>query len=279
VKISAYVPCYNARATIREAVQSIVDQSVPISEIFVVDDCSTDGSGDHAGVPVIRLNTNAGRGAARAKAMLRAEFELVLACDASVTLDRRFLEFALPWFKNERVAAVFGWVKDVAGRTAANRWRARHLFGSHLVHKVTHSASFATTCSVVRKSTVQHVGGFNAALRGGEDADLGRRLLGDGFDVVFDPNLFSTTFASNSSSEVLERYARWNSLERMSLHNYMRQISYALKVMVPIDIKAKDPLAAVISLLAPHYQFCWSRVHFSLTARHDKMLESSLSSE
>ena len=126
---------------------------------------------------------------------------------------------------------------------------------------------------------VRHIGGFNAALRGGEDADLGQRLLRSGFDVVFDPKLFSTTFANNSSLDVLERYARWNSLERMSLCNYMRQICYALKVMVPIDLKAKDPLAAVISLLAPHYQFCWSRVHFSLTARHDKMPEASLSSE
>lgn len=267
MKISAYVPCYNARATIREAVQSILDQTVSINEIFVVDDCSTDGSGDQAGVPIIRLDTNAGRGATRAKAMSRAEFELVLACDATMTLDGKFLELALPWFKDDRVAAVFGWVKDVAGRTAANRWRARHLFGSHLAHDVTHSASFTTTCSVVRKSLVQQVGGFNAALRGGEDADLGQRLLGGGFDVVFDPKLFSTTLASNSVSEVLERYARWNSLERMGLRNYMRQISYALKVMVPIDLKAKDPLAAVISLLVPHYQFCWSRVHFSLTAR------------
>ena len=279
MKISAYVPCYNARATIREAVQSILHQSVPISEVFVIDDCSSDGSGDQAGVPVIRFDTNAGRGAARAKAMFRAEFELVLACDATMTLDRRFLEFALPWFKYERVAAVFGWVKDLAGGTAANRWRARHLFRSHLPRKVTHSASFTTTCSVVRKSMVRHIGGFNAALRGGEDADLGQRLLRSGFDVVFDPKLFSTTFANNSSLDVLERYARWNSLERMSLCNYMRQICYALKVMVPIDLKAKDPLAAVISLLAPHYQFCWSRVHFSLTARHDKMPEASLSSE
>jgi cellulose synthase/poly-beta-1,6-N-acetylglucosamine synthase-like glycosyltransferase len=177
-----------------------------------------------------------------------------------MTLDSKFLEHALPWFRSDRVAAVFGWVQDKAVSTVANRWRGRHLFQSELEHQVSHFAPFTTTCSLVRKSVVQQVGGFNAALRGGEDADLGQRLLGAGFDVVFDPKLFATTVANNSVMEVLERYARWNSLERMTLRNYLRQVSYAVKVMAAMDLKAKDPLAAGISLLEPHYQFWWSRV-------------------
>src|ERR1700730_8455764 len=38
MKVSAYVPCYNAKGTVREAVRSIVDQTVLAAEIFVLDD-------------------------------------------------------------------------------------------------------------------------------------------------------------------------------------------------------------------------------------------------
>jgi glycosyltransferase involved in cell wall biosynthesis len=255
MKVSAYIPCYNARGTIREAVRSIVDQTLSPAEIYVLDDGSTDGSGKVCGTKVIRLGSNAGRGAARARAMLEARHEIVLGCDATMQLDQHFLKNALPWFTNDRVAAVFGSIKEGAKSTVANRWRGRHLFQSQLTHEVKHLAALATHCCVVRKSAAQQVGGFNVALRAGEDADLGKRLLGAGFDVVFDPKLVATSVISNSLIAVLERYARWNTLTRMTFHGYLRQLSYSLKVMVAKDLKAKDPSGAFISLLAPHYQF------------------------
>jgi hypothetical protein len=259
MKISGYVPCYNARRTIRQAVLSIVNQTVSASEIFVVDDGSTDGSGDLSGVKVIRLNPNSGRGAARAQAMSEAKHEVVLGCDATMELDRHFLRYALAWFATDKVAAVFGWIDEGAKPTAANRWRGRHLFQSRLTHEKAHLASLATYCCVVRKSAALKVGGFNPSLRAGEDVDLGRRLLGGGFDVVFDPRLFATSILTNSVVEVLERYARWNTLNRMTVLGYLRQLKYSLEVMVAKDLQAKDPLGACISLLAPHYQF-WGGV-------------------
>jgi glycosyltransferase involved in cell wall biosynthesis len=255
MKVSAYVPCYNARRTIREAVRSIVDQTVSASEIFVLDDCSSDRSGDVSGVKVVRLKTNSGRGAVRARAMAEALHELVLGCDATVILDRNFLERALPSFSNDRVAAVFGRVNGGPPVGVADRWRERHLFQSTLLLEVRHHASLATGCCVVRKSAVKEVGGFNVVSRAGEDADLGKRLLAAGFDVVFNPQLKATSLLSDSVMEVLERYTRWNTLNRMSALAYLRQLNYAVKVMVVKDLKARDPLGACISLLAPHFQF------------------------
>ena len=256
MKVTAYVPCYNAGSTIGAAVRSILDQTVAVNEIFMIDDGSTDGSGDMSGLKVIRSIVNEGRGAARATAIAEARHDLILACDATLTLDSHFLENALPWFTcGDRVAAVFGWVNERAAGTVANRWRGRHLFQSQSGHRLTHFASLATGCSVVRKSVVERVGGFNAALRAGEDADLGKRLLRAGFDVVFDPNLRATSVLGNSVMEVLERYVRWNFSGRMGFMSYLRQMNYAVKVMAVKDLKARDPLGACVSLLAPHYQF------------------------
>lgn len=44
--IAAIIPVYNQRATVAEAIQSALDQTRPVDDIIVVDDGSTDGSGD-----------------------------------------------------------------------------------------------------------------------------------------------------------------------------------------------------------------------------------------
>lgn len=257
-KVSAYVPCYNERSAIRAAVESILDQVTPAGEVFVLDDGSRDGSGQIGDVRIVRLEVNQGRGVARARAMKEARFELVLGCDASLVLDREFLSRALPWFDDDRVAAVFGWIKEGGSATVANRWRGRHLFRSDLIRTVSRDATLASGCFVVRKSAVESVGGFDPTLRYGEDADLGRRLRNAGYTVLFDPRLFACSIAGNTVWEVLERYARWNTPDGMGIWDYLRQINYALKVMAAADLQAGDAPAACISLLCPHYQF-WSR--------------------
>jgi glycosyltransferase involved in cell wall biosynthesis len=256
--VSAYVPCYNARATIREAVKSVLEQTRQPDETLVLDDGSTDGSEKIEGVRAVRLEFNQGRGAARMRAMKETSFDLVLGCDASLVLDRNFLSRALPWFDDEKVAAVFGWIKEAASPTVSNRWRGRHLFRSDMQRAISRDVTLAAGCFVVRRLAVEIVGGFNAALRSGEDADLGRRLRGAGYSVVFDPSLFARSVAGDGVLEVLERYARWNTPHKMGIRDYVRQINYALKVMAAADFKAGDIPAACISLLCPHYQF-WIR--------------------
>jgi glycosyltransferase involved in cell wall biosynthesis len=258
MSVSAYIPCHNAWPSIRDAVKSVLVQSRRPDEVFVVDDGSTDGLLEIEGVRIVRVKANRGRGAARARAMKEAKFELVLGCDATLVLDRDFLSRALPWFDDKKVAAVFGCIKEAGSPTVSNRWRGRHLFRSNMERAITRDAALASGCFVVRKSVVEMVGGFNAALRDGEDADLGQRLRDAGYSVVFDPSLSARSVAANGVLRVLERYARWNTPNRMGIWAYVRQINYALKVMAVADLKAGDIPAACISLLCPHYQF-WTR--------------------
>jgi biofilm PGA synthesis N-glycosyltransferase PgaC len=256
--VSAYVPCYNSQATIQEAVRSVLEQTRPPQELIIVDDGSTESMPELAGVRVVRLGTNQGRGAARARAMQEAKFELVLACDASLILDRNFLSLALPWFEEEKVAAVFGCVKEADLSGASKRWRGRHLFRSDMAQELSLEKTLASGCLVVRRSSVDSIGGFNSALRFGEDADLGNRLRAAGYTVVFDPKLYARSDVDNGVFGVLERYARWNSPNGFGVWDYVRQVNYSLKVMMAADLKAGDIPSAFISLLCPHYQF-WTR--------------------
>jgi glycosyltransferase involved in cell wall biosynthesis len=258
MRVSAYIPCYNSEATIGNTLRSLREQSLQPDELFVVDDGSTDGSDKIPDVKIFRLGSNQGRGAARSKAMQESRYELVLGCDASLVLDRSFLSRAVTWFEDETVAAVFGRITEAGSPTAPNRWRDRHLFRSDMAHSISWEMPLASGCFVVRKSAVENIGGFNAGLRSREDIELGQRLRGAGYSVVFDPRLFARSISNNKLLEVLERYARWNTPKGMRTWDYLRQINYALKVMVAADLKAGDPAAACISLLCPHYQF-WKR--------------------
>ena len=149
MQVSAYIPCYNAYLTISEAVQSILEQTHPPNEMFVIDDGSTHGPLSIGELKVVRLEFNQGRGAARARAMREAQFGMVLGCDASLVLDRDFLSRALPWFDDDTVAAVFGWIKEAGSPTVANRWRGRHLYRSNLIRAVSRDTTLASGCCVV----------------------------------------------------------------------------------------------------------------------------------
>ena len=229
-----------------------------------MDDGSTDDSaaiGSRAGARVLRLTQNLGRGAAREQALTAVDASFVLMCDATLELSPDFLARSLPRFDDPGVAAVFGRVTQVLPRTVADRWRGRHLFKVHVRRAGADRALLATGACVLRAQAVRDVGGFEANLRSNEDADLGRRLLAAGFKVIFDPELEAAVISSNTISEVLERYVRWNTQREMKWSDYRRQVVYSLKVMACEDLRAGDPMAAFISLLSPHVQF-WSARRF-----------------
>ena len=46
MKVSAIIPAFNRRAYLPRAIDSALAQTVPVDEILVVDDGSTDGSAD-----------------------------------------------------------------------------------------------------------------------------------------------------------------------------------------------------------------------------------------
>jgi len=256
--VSAYVSCYNASATVRRTVESLLAQTITPAEVIVVDDGSTDGSIDairDLDVRIVTHSSNLGRGEARARAMREARHEYVLCCDATNTLEPAFVEKALPWFEDERVAAVFGRITQPPARTVADRWRGRHLFRLDLVQENRRRASLCTWGTLMRASAASAVGGYDSRLRHSEDADLGARLLDGGFDVVFDPRLETTAIGSNTPGQVLERYWRWNATgDTMTWYQYLQQVAYSVRVMARKDLAANDPAAVPISLVAPHYQ-------------------------
>jgi len=266
MKYSAYVPCYNAAATVRRAVESVLAQTIRPDEVLLVDDGSTDGSLDAVSgldVRIIAQPRNLGRGEARARAMREAQHEHVLCCDATNTLEPAFVEKARIWLDDDRVAAVFGRITQPPAGSLAERWRGRHLFKVDAAQESRRRTSLCTWGTLVRASAVEGVGGYDRRLRHTEDAELGVRLLAGDFDVVYDPALTVTSIAPNTVAQVLERHWRWyaGATPSASWREYRKSIAYSIKCMAKDDLRAGDPTAVLISLVAPHYQAwkSWSR--------------------
>lgn len=264
-KLSAYVPAYNNGTAVLAAVESLRLQQPPIDDIFVLDDGSNDGSAEtleSIGVRVYRQSANLGRGAARRLAMVEAKAEFVICCDATNVLPPDFVSRLLSWFEDPKVAAVYGRIQDPSPQKAIGRWRARHLFKAGQAMGVTHRAPLITYGTILRRSAALEVGNFSEELRHSEDAELGERLLSAGYDIVADPQVPVFCNKQNSISEVLERYWRWyaGKNEGTSWRGYGKTVGYSIKAMAWQDLRAGDPIAALISLVCPHYQFWMSRV-------------------
>ena len=263
---SAYVPCFNARTTIRRAVESVLAQTIAPAEVLVVDDGSTDRSLEEIrdlDVRVISLPRNSGRGEARALAMSNARHDFVLSCDATNVLEPAFVLKALRWFREPHVAAVFGRITQDAAGNVAERWRGRHLFKVDLAQAPVRKSSLSTWGTLVRASAVRRVGGYDRRLRHTEDGDLGSRLLAANLDVVYDPVLEVKSIAVNTLGQVLERHWRWyaGAHPSVSWREYRKSIAYSIKCMAMDDLRAGDPLSVPVSLLIPHYHLVRSLLH------------------
>ena len=88
--ISALIPTYNRRTQVIEAIDSVLAQTVPVDEVIVVDDGSSDGTADaireRFGSRVVLLEQqNAGVAAARNRGIAKAQGEWIALLDSDDT--------------------------------------------------------------------------------------------------------------------------------------------------------------------------------------------------
>lgn len=109
-RFSFIVPVYNCRQYLEECVNSILAQTVSDLEILLVDDGSTDGSGeicDGFAAAEDRIRSfhkeNGGAGSARNVGIDRAKGDNLIFIDSDDIIDKEFLEKALPYLGENTV--------------------------------------------------------------------------------------------------------------------------------------------------------------------------------
>ena len=206
--ISIVIPAYNAAQTIGRCLVALSNQSLASSlyEIIVVDDGSTDGTGDIAkdsGVKVIS-QPRSWPAAARNAGVDHATGDLVCFTDADCEPASNWLEEIIAPFKDPGVVGCKG-IYATGQRSLVARFVQLEYEDKYDLLKRREYIDFIDTHSAAyRREVLQVNNGFDSRFRYLEDQELSFRLAARGYKMVFQPR--ATVFHLHAAT--LAQYTR-----------------------------------------------------------------------
>lgn len=196
-EVSVIVPVYNRPADLERCLDALLklDYSSAKLEIIVVDDASTDGTGEVAARYPVRLlhnSTQLGPAGSRNRAIEVAAHELIACVDSDCVVAPNWLRELAALFADEQIAAAGGATRAAYINSPLERYEAvrSSLFMGERPAEVRlqGSLSYLPTCNLIfRRSVYREVGGFDPALRFGEDVDFCWRVLKAGWRIRYHP--------------------------------------------------------------------------------------------
>jgi glycosyltransferase involved in cell wall biosynthesis len=184
--LSIVIPCFNEATTIERVIQRVLDAGLP-SEIIVVDDGSTDGTGDvlrklpiETGVRVVFHEKNRGKGAALRSGFEHATGDVVTVQDADLEYDPRDFWHLLQPIVEDVADVVYGSRFSGHDRHVGPLW---HLYVNQLITKLfslRHGYKFTDveTCyKLFRRSLIQEITPTLQEKRFGIELEMTAKLL------------------------------------------------------------------------------------------------------
>lgn len=222
--VSAVMPVRDGMGYLEQSLPPLLARvGVDLLEVLVVDDGSSDGSGEWAaarGAKVLRSERSEGPGAARNRAAEVARGELLLFVDADVVAHPDVVASARAAFADPDVVAVFGSYDD---RPPDPAFASQYM---NLRHHYTHqrgggeASTFWAGLGAVRRQAFLAAGGYDAgryAVPSIEDIELGYRLRAAGGRIRLVPEMQGThlkrwTLRGVIQTDVFRRAIPWSRL-------------------------------------------------------------------
>jgi biofilm PGA synthesis N-glycosyltransferase PgaC len=222
------VPAYNEAASVVETVESLLQQTQPAARIVVVDDCSTDGTGEVAavlGVEVLRPPANTGsKAGAQSFALRHITTPYVMAIDADTVLAPDAIERLSVAFDDPQVAAASGSVLPRHVSTVWERGRYVEYLYSFTFPKQVQEAYgkplIASGCfAAYRTEVLRNIGGWSSRTMA-EDMDLTWTLYERDWKVRFIPEALCYPIEPHNWRFLAKQLRRWSHgfVQNVSLH-------------------------------------------------------------
>ena len=200
MRVSVIIPAFNSARTITVALDSVVSQTSPATEILVVDDCSADetcavverwiaahqDAGHGVTVRLIKCTENGGPARARNIGIRQAAGDWIAFLDADdAWLPHRLeCEFAACGKMPEAVMFCGGTVPLREEDRKSESGNQKPGEGLELrkirLEEFVDVNPVSTSTVLVQKAVLEAVGGFDEAFRGPEDLDLWMRIANKG---------------------------------------------------------------------------------------------------
>jgi GT2 family glycosyltransferase len=224
MKLTAIVPVYNGGDGLCRCLEALLAGTRLPDELIVVDDGSTDGSGETArglGARVIRLDEGPkGPAAARNRGAAAAAGDVILFFDADVVVHPDTVARIERYLTDEpAVDALFGSYDDnPPARGMVTRYKNLE---HHYVHQHgrREAGTFWAGCGAIQREVFNASGGFDERYTRPsiEDIELGIRLRQAGYRIWLCPDvqvahLKRWTFASLLRSDIRDRAVPWSQL-------------------------------------------------------------------
>lgn len=226
--LTIIIPAYNEAETLADTLASLEAQTVLAEEVIVVDDCSTDGTGDIArtfGVTVLRPAKNTGsKAGAQNLALTRVRTEFTMAIDADTTLAPDAVAKLMPAFAEPRVVAACGMVIPRHVNTVWERGRyVEYLFAFSFYKPIQdyfQKPLISSGCfSAYRTSVLKDMGGWQTRTMA-EDMDLTWSFYAQGHGVRFLPEAICYPVEPHDYVFMGKQLRRWSHgfIQNVRLH-------------------------------------------------------------
>lgn len=211
--VTAVIPAYNAAATIRRALDSVLAQTYRNYEIIVIDDASTDATADivatHYGdrVRLLRLPHNQGESGAMNAGIAVANGELIAFLDADDEWlpDKLAYQVTALADRPDLVLACSGCrFVDPQGRTRDDGIVQLDVRPDEVWRLLLARTLIAKPCVVARAEALRAVGPFDLSLAIGADQDMWIRLAVTG-GIEFVPEIL--TLVHDTAGSLTKVYA------------------------------------------------------------------------
>jgi cellulose synthase/poly-beta-1,6-N-acetylglucosamine synthase-like glycosyltransferase len=226
--LTVIVPAYNEAASIGDTIASLLAQSARPARVIVVDDGSTDATGEIArgyGVDVVRPPQNTGsKAGAQNFALPLVDTPFVMAIDADTTLAPDAIELLARAFDDERTAAACGYVipRHVGSVWERGRY-IEYLFAFTFYKRVQDHYGrplISSGCfSMYRTDVLRAQHGWPTRTLA-EDMDLTWTFYQAGYGVRFVPEAVSYPIEPHSYAFLAKQLRRWSHgfVQNVSLH-------------------------------------------------------------
>lgn len=179
-RVSVIIPCYNGERYIAETIESVLNQTYPVSELIVIDDGSVDGSKDVVlRYPQVKYwhQQNQGVAAARNYAISNSSGEFVVLLDQDDRLLPRAIEIGVTALSENP-----DWMFVVGPCLLIDEHGERTDQGRRVLEKPVSGSIYRTLLSgtglnppsrfMFRRALFDAIGYFDGRLNAGEDYDL-----------------------------------------------------------------------------------------------------------
>lgn len=220
-KVSFYIPAYNVEKFIGPCIETIMQQSYPVSEIIIIDDGSKDRTVEIAQkypVKIVRHDNNRGLAAVRNTGVINAQFDYIGSVDADCLPEPDWLERLMKHFDLGNIAGVSGKLIEKYQSKMPDRWRAIHMKqyweGTELIINPMHLFGNNT---VFYRPALADVGYYKDSPEyrtNNEDYYISRCLLEKNYSIIYDPDALVYHLRQDSCSSLFRTYWRWFFLHR-----------------------------------------------------------------